>query len=46
MSNLLCLVCICKHCGLVEWFCLNPARIPIGPQYMTESIDYDAAPYR
>ena len=39
---------ICKQCGLVEWFCLDPEHIAIGPSYMTEEIDYDATrgPYR
>jgi hypothetical protein len=38
---------ICRACGFVEWYCDNPATLPIGPQYMTEAIDYDSdAPYR
>jgi hypothetical protein len=39
---------ICKKCGFVEWYCNDPERIPLGPQYMTEEIDYGASdtPYR
>lgn len=39
---------ICRKCGFVEWYCNDPARIPIGAAYMTESIDYGASdtPYR
>lgn len=39
---------ICRKCGFVEWYCNDPERIPIGPQYMTEDIDYGATdtPYR
>jgi hypothetical protein len=39
---------ICKKCGFVEWYCNDPERIPIGPAYMTEEIDYGASdtPYR
>jgi hypothetical protein len=33
---------ICTGCGLVEWHCLDPESIPIGPEYMTEVIDYAA----
>ncbi|HEY5933577.1 MAG TPA: hypothetical protein VIU61_03050 [Kofleriaceae bacterium] len=39
---------ICRKCGFIEWYCSNPERVPIGPAYMTEAIDYDTAaePYR
>lgn len=38
---------ICTACGLVEWFCREPAEIPIGPEYMTELVDHGAGgPYR
>ena len=40
---------VCKACGLVEWFCIDPEHIAIGPAYMTEEIEYDATstgPYR
>ena len=37
---------ICSGCGFVEWYCHNPERIPIGPEYMTEVIDESSAPYR
>jgi hypothetical protein len=38
---------VCRGCGFVEWYCSDPASIPIGPHYMTEDIDYaSAAPYR
>jgi len=31
---------ICTGCGLVEWHCLDPEEIPIGPEYMTEIVDH------
>lgn len=31
---------ICRGCGFVEWYCSDPENIPIGPQFMTEAIDY------
>jgi hypothetical protein len=39
---------ICKKCGFIEWYCNDPERIPIGPGFMTEDIDYGASdtPYR
>lgn len=39
---------ICRKCGFVEWYCNDPERIPVGPAYMTEAIDYGASdtPYR
>jgi hypothetical protein len=38
---------ICQGCGFVEWFCQAPESIPIGPEYMSEAIDYSSdAPYR
>jgi len=38
---------ICRTCGFVEWYCNDPERIPIGPRYMTEDLDYGAdGPYR
>ncbi len=40
-------VYVCKKCGLVEWYCNDVERIPIGPRYMTEDIDYEPdKPYR
>jgi len=42
-------VYVCKQCGLVEWFCIDPEHIAIGPSYMTEELDYEATrsgPYR
>jgi len=40
-------VYVCKKCGLVEWYCNDVERIPIGPRYMTEDIDYESdTPYR
>lgn len=37
----------CLGCGFVEWYCLNPERIPIGPEYMTELVDLTPdTPYR
>ena len=38
---------ICKGCGFIEWYCADPDKIPIGPEFMTDEIDYDQdAPYR
>jgi hypothetical protein len=39
---------ICRHCGFVEWYCMQPADLPIGPQYMTEIVEYESQerPYR
>jgi len=38
---------ICVKCGYVEWYCWEPEELPIGPEHMTEIIDYStAAPYR
>ena len=37
----------CLSCGFVEWYVEDPAEIPIGPEYMSELIDYTPdAPYR
>lgn len=35
---------ICTQCGFVEWYCADPLRIPIGPAYMSEYIDYGSSP--
>jgi hypothetical protein len=39
---------ICSACGFVEWYCHDPESIPIGPEFMTDVVDYasDAAPNR
>jgi hypothetical protein len=39
---------VCRACGFVEWYCANPAYVPIGPEYMTEMIVYPSQeqPYR
>jgi len=40
-------VYVCRKCGFVEWYCSDPERIPIGPVYMTEDVDYESdTPYR
>jgi len=37
----------CLSCGFVEWYVEDPTEIPIGPEYMSELIDYTPdAPYR
>ena len=37
----------CLSCGFVEWYVEDPSEIPIGPEYMSELIDYTPdAPYR
>jgi hypothetical protein len=38
---------VCRACGYVEWYCSDPARVPIGPQFMTELIEVGGeGPYR
>ena len=38
---------VCRGCGYVEWYCADPEKIPIGPEYMTEEIDVGGGkPYR
>jgi hypothetical protein len=38
---------VCVGCGFLEWYCQDPESIPIGPEYMTDAIDYDSpTPYR
>jgi hypothetical protein len=38
---------ICSQCGFVEWYCHDPESIPIGPEYMSDIVDYSASePYR
>jgi hypothetical protein len=40
---------ICRKCGFVEWYCVDVEKIAIGPQLMSEEIDYTArseGPYR
>ena len=37
----------CVACGYVEWWCEEPSEIPIGPEYMSELVDYTPdAPFR
>ena len=38
---------ICVSCGAVEWYCQNPETIPIGPEFMSDVVDYEhVTPYR
>jgi hypothetical protein len=37
---------VCMTCGFVEWYCIEPHMIPIGPEYMSDVIDYTTDPYR
>ena len=38
---------ICSACGLVELYCEDPESIPIGPEYMSDIVDYGPdKPYR
>jgi hypothetical protein len=38
---------VCVGCGFLEWYCQDPESIPIGPEYMTDAIDYGSqTPYR
>lgn len=37
----------CLACGYVEWWCEDPSEIPIGPEFMSDLVDYTPdAPYR
>jgi hypothetical protein len=31
---------VCRGCGFIEWYCIDPESIPIGPEYMTQQIEY------
>ncbi len=33
---------VCRACGFVEWYCCDPDKLPIGPEYMTELVDVGA----
>jgi len=38
---------VCARCGFTEWYCRDPKRIPIGPEYGTERVSSDTGePYR
>jgi len=38
---------VCSGCGFVDWYCVDPEKIPIGPEYMTEIVDLaPGSPYR
>ena len=39
-------VFVCRGCGLTEWYAVDPEAIPIGPEYGTELVTTNAAPYR
>jgi hypothetical protein len=40
-------VYVCVGRGFLEWYCQDPESIPIGPEYMTDAIDYgERTPYR
>jgi hypothetical protein len=40
-------ILICRSCGLTSWYALEPQKIPIGPEFMTELVRVpDADPYR
>jgi len=40
-------VYVCLGCGYIEWYCQEPEKLPIGPEYMTELVDYTSTqPYR
>lgn len=37
----------CLQCGYVEWYVEDPTEIPIGPEYMSDIVDYSSdKPYR
>jgi hypothetical protein len=33
---------VCAACGLTELYCDDPESIPVGPEYMTDVVDYTA----
>jgi hypothetical protein len=38
---------VCASCGFVEWYCHDPASIPVGPEHMADVVDYASTePYR
>ncbi len=38
---------VCMSCDFVEWYCHTAAQIPIGPEFMTEVVDFTPdSPYR
>jgi hypothetical protein len=38
---------VCTTCGFVEWYCLNPKSIPLGPEYMADLVTYTTdGPFR
>ncbi|HUJ63822.1 MAG TPA: hypothetical protein VLX92_35220 [Kofleriaceae bacterium] len=38
---------VCCGCGFIEWYCQDPAAMPIGDEYNTQLVDYSSpAPYR
>jgi hypothetical protein len=37
----------CVKCGYVEWYVEDPSEIPIGPEFMSDIVDYESdKPYR
>jgi hypothetical protein len=37
---------VCRGCGFVEWYCLDPESIQLGPEYMAQEFDCGGEPYR
>jgi hypothetical protein len=37
---------ICRACGFVDWYALNPGAIPVGPAYGTKLVETHRHPYR
>lgn len=38
---------VCVSCDFVEWYCHDARAIPIGPEYMSEEVDFaPPSPYR
>src|SRR5262245_45323369 len=31
---------VCRGCGFAEWYCQDPESIPIGPEFLTDVVDY------
>jgi hypothetical protein len=41
--------CVCRRCGFTQWFALEPAQIPIGPDHATrlvKGVEETDGPYR
>ena len=38
---------VCLGCGFMEWYCVDPKAIPLGPEFMAERVTYTTdGPFR